>query len=193
MEKLKKQFLNVLRDGDIVLINNTKFNEVSKGIQWFTGGDYNHCIWHVFKMVYHWTTWFAKKDPLKEFLKPEYKLCIMRYEDLYEADIDVIKGFAEKDVKNKKKYAKREYLGHTIVTMIAKIPWFGRKLARWLKRYKNPWEVQGEKVCSSGIVARWFNRAGIQLLPNISSGYENPEDIRQCKKLICVFEEKDEV
>lgn len=185
----KSDIKSKLKDGDIVLVNNTKFNVISKGIQWFTGGRYNHCVWYCMGRVYHWTMWTALKDKMKVITKRHYKLCIMRYRELTHNQIDDIRFLAEDDVKKKKKYAKRDYMGHILVTSISKIPFIGKGLSRFLKKYRNPWRTYDQKVCSSGIVGRWFKDAGLDLRPDISEEYVDPEDIRECKKLVCIYEE----
>ena len=181
-----------LYDGDIILIENRKSDIVSDGIKSATGSRWSHTVWYKKpKTIFHWTTWNCKKDPLKRYIKDQYNICIMRYEGITNVHISNIESLAMEDVKNKRRYSKKAYLGYAIANFSAKIPFIGMKLSRWLKKWKNPWREANKRVCSSGIVRRWFAGVGIILCPDIGDEQTTPQDIYISKELINVYEEKE--
>lgn len=186
MNKRLKNILTIVKDGDIILIQNLEFNIVSNRIQWFTNSRWNHTVWfHGPKHIYHWTTWRARKDKLKKYIIPQYRICIRRSDPLSKKQVEKIYELAKKDVKKKRKYAKKAYLGYAIFNLLAKIPFL-----RSIRRYDNPWKQYNQKVCSSGIIERWFQKAaGIILCPDTGEEQTTPEDIYQAKVIRTIYEE----
>jgi len=190
-----KNLKNILLPGDIILTHNSKVEGlgeiiVSRGIEWFTDGDYSHCIWVNFPWIYHWTTWRAKKEKLKSYLKSDYKICVMRYEELTIKQVKMIEMYANQDVKDKRIYASKSYFGYALFNAMSKIPLIGKGLSGFFRRHKNPWRARNQRVCSSGIIQRWFKKAGIDICPELGDEQVTPEDIFLSDKLRIVYREE---
>lgn len=176
-----KKILDILKDGDIILIENTERDFVDDGIEWFTDSRWCHAVWYYNKYIYHWTRWTARRNFLKRYLKKQYKLCIMRYPGMKKYQIINIRAIARHDVKEKKKYGKKPYLGFALFNIFRKLG------LGWLRKYKNPWREYDKRECSTGIVQRWFKKAGIILCSHLGEEQVTPQDIRECKKLQVIY------
>lgn len=181
----------IMKDGDILLIENLNLKKklkdtiISGGIQYFTNSRFNHSAWISKYDLYHWTMWTVKHDPLKKFIKKTYKLVILRYDDLTPIQCDLIRAMAISDYKKKKKYSVKSYLGFSIFAILRKFG-FGK-----LRKYDNPWRVDGQKVCSSGIIDRWFKTVcKIDLCPDLGMEQVTPRDIYESSLLRIIYEEE---
>ena len=182
--KRKTKIISKLQRGDIILIDNKKFNLISIGIKWFTSSRFNHaCIYVGNSRIAHFTGLYgARYDKIGIFTKKRYKMAVMRHNGgLTSFEKPALDAVIKYSIDESQDYDHISIVGSAILSLLEKI---GINL--W--KYKNPLDSEGNQ-CLTGI-DMWYKQIGLDLFPDIGSGNPSPQDAYECKELVRIYEEE---